>query len=382
MNILFYFENVINPTLGGTERATENLAKSLSSKGNCIYYCAKRYSEFETTFPTVILPCGDDVVSQDNILFIEDFVRQNKIDVIFNQGGNTSDVLLFNHYALHIECKIVTCLHFCPYQGYGKYCYSDVHVTGIISLLKSLKLPINKRRNMRLFASNYRKALEYCDAFVVLSDTFVDEVCEIVDTDQYRAKIKVIPNINSFSSYRKKLDKKQDVLYVGRLSYSPKRVDRLLDAWKIVEARCPCAHLNILGDGDDRTYYERYKNKLGLKNVSFYGFQSPIDFYEKSKIITLTSTHESFGMTLIEGMAYQCVPIVYGSYSAAKDIVTDGYNGRLIRPFKTKDFANAIINILEDDFMYERLVSSGFQSINKFKKESVIPMWEKLISEI
>lgn len=382
MNILFYFENVINPTLGGTERATENLAKALSEDGHSIFYCAKREDKYDTPFPSVCLPESNDLVCGVNKKFIEKFVRQNKIDVIFNQGGNTSDVRLFNHRVLNVDCKIVTSLHFCPYQGFGKYYYSDARFSSLLCTLKTLKMPINRRRNLKLFASNYEVALKYSDAFVVLSDSFVDDVCEIIKSDAYKSKIHVIPNINSFTPHPDATTKRQEVLYVGRLAYTPKRIDRLLDAWVFAEQSCSQAHLNILGDGPERSYYELYSKRKNLKNVSFCGFQNPVEYYSRAKVIALTSTHESFGMTLIEGMSYNAVPVAFGSYSSAKDIVKDGFNGRLVKPFDTESFANAIIDILQDDRLYNHFCAAGMETIQKYTQESIIPRWENLLNSL
>ena len=42
MNLLFYFENQINPMCGGTERVVDTIAHAMRNRGHSVYYMSRR----------------------------------------------------------------------------------------------------------------------------------------------------------------------------------------------------------------------------------------------------------------------------------------------------------------------------------------------------
>lgn len=283
MKFLFYFENVINPLTGGTERASYNLATSLENCGHEIYVLAKYFSQEEIKFKNFYLP-SELLVSSQNIDYIESLVLKYQIDYIINEGGNTADVQLFNHLALNINAKIITCLHFSALQGFGREYYSDLDLRNFKNILRIFKMPVNKRRALKLFQSNYSTALKHTDAFVVLNEVFKKQILELTGQYGFSNKISVIPNINTLIPENDKSANKENiVLYVGRLQYGTKRVDRLLKSWAFIEDQILDWKLIILGDGPDRLWYESLRNKMNLKNVFFKGRQNPTDYYRSGE---------------------------------------------------------------------------------------------------
>lgn len=372
MNLLFYFENEIIPLLGGTERATENLAIALSREGHNIFYLSRNNTGAKTSFPNFYLPSD----SVDYKTYIENLLSKISIDIIFNQAGNTDACTFINHKYLTTRAKIITCLHFCPYQGYDKI-FSDIHFFSVKDVIRLFKSPYTKKKVMRLFKHYYNMALQYTDAFVVLSDSFKCDIKEIVGTNKIENKLFAIPNINSFEKSSTSINKENSVLYIGRLQYQTKRVDRLLDAWRYIDN--DGYKLDILGDGPERWYYEKYARKLRLRNVSFHGFVDPCPFYKNAKVVTLTSTHESFGMTLIEGMSYGCVPVVYNTYSAVKDIVANGINGFLVEPYNSQLFSNKIKMLLDNKVIYDNMERNCREYVDRYSPLVVVNQWNKLI---
>ena len=73
------------------------------------------------------------------------------------------------------------------------------------------------------------------------------------------------------------------MIYVGRLEYTQKRVDRVLKTWNIISHNNPDWHLTIIGDGEDRGRLEKLSRDLGLERVTFAGRINPQSFYEKQR---------------------------------------------------------------------------------------------------
>lgn len=382
MNLLFYFENVIDPTIGGTERATENVATALAVRGHNVFYMAKYHRELANVkFPTVFLP-SQELLSEENILFLNKFIRERHIDVVINEGGNTSDVQLFNHRYIPQEVKVITCLHFSPYQGWGKYWLRDrLRIQSAKDVVQVLKLVRNRAKALRLLKNNYQIALHDTDKFVVLCDEFKQEIIKLTGKGiKLFNKIVTIPNINPVVATESDYLQKQNVVvWVGRLQYEIKRVDRLLKSWKNIQDDFPQWRLEILGEGADRDYYERLVNKRGIRNVVFRGRCNPTEYYKKAKIIALCSTHESFGMTLVEGMSYRCVPIAFNSYATIEEIIPNEYIGVKIKPFDIKAYADGLTYLMSQDDL-DVFGEKAYKNAQRYSPIEVVGKWVDLLN--
>lgn len=202
----------------------------------------------------------------------------------------------------------------------------------------------NRKRNI---SAKYREYYEKSDALVLLSERFKKnfiKISKIKDQD----KLYAISNPNSYSIKATSYTKKgKTVLFVGRLDFQ-KRVDRLLKIWNLLYKEFPDWKLEIIGDGPDKSFYEGYMNKLKLKNVEFVGRRNPEEYYKKSSILCMTSSHEGFGMVLTEALQYKVIPVAYKSYESIEDIIINGKNGFTITPFSTKEFYNTLRRIMSD----------------------------------
>ena len=139
-----------------------------------------------------------------------------------------------------------------------------------------------------------------------------------------------------------------------------------------------------MGDGSERGFYENYSQKLKLKNIEFVGASDPTGYYEKAKIICLTSSHEGFGMTITEGMQYNIVPIVYNSYESITDIIEDNINGILIKPFRTKEFAKKLTELINNPEKLEKIQHNiaNCDIKEKFSVERITNQLENLFQKL
>ena len=96
----------------------------------------------------------------------------------------------------------------------------------------------------------------------------------------------------------------------------------------------------------------------------------------------MTSSHESFGMVLIEGQMYGCTPILYNSFEAATDIVQNEYNGLLITPFKKKEYTKALKRLIINERLREELATNSKESVKKFDITVIIKQWIALIETL
>ena len=146
----------------------------------------------------------------------------------------------------------------------------------------------------------------------------------------------------------------------------------MIETWSLLENEYSEWKLTIIGDGPERNNLEQLTHDLNLHNISFVGFQRPIQYYKRASILLLTSEYEGFPLVLPECMSLGVVPIVYGSYSAVYDIISNGING-LILPFSKKGFqaekmAEKLSLLLSD---YKRMNKMSFNAIQRSKNYSL-----------
>ena len=166
------------------------------------------------------------------------------------------------------------------------------------------------------------------------------------------------------------------------MSYSEKRVDRLLKVWKKIYKNFPTWSLNIVGDGDDRKRLEQIAVKYKLERVFFRGYQSPEIYYRQAKMICLTSNHEGYPMVLIEGMQYGCVPIVFDSFGGASDLISNDKNGFLVKAFDISAYATTISNFIKNVNIQESMSMNAVSSSRKYDIEDISFLWQDLLTKI
>jgi glycosyltransferase involved in cell wall biosynthesis len=165
-----------------------------------------------------------------------------------------------------------------------------------------------------------------------------------------------------------------------------------LKAFNIVAAKHPSIELSIVGgigsapkefivdlsddkkvknlskyykDGDyDKFYFNKLKNIIKtshLKKITFVGPVAHCDIarcYSESDIIINPSLSESFGMSLIEAMAFE-KPVVATRVGGMVDIVSDGETGILVEPEDYFSLAIAIETLIETPDLRKAMGTAG-----------------------
>jgi glycosyltransferase involved in cell wall biosynthesis len=231
------------------------------------------------------------------------------------------------------------------------------------------------------------KILSYADVIISPSEYYIDESRFL---GKYRDKIIVIPNgINmedfdvsySKEECRKRLGLPTDkniILFLSAL-YSFKGPHILIKAMPKIVKEVPDAKLVFVGSGGMREELEGLCKKIGVKKyVKFAGFVEeslkPL-YYRAADVFCLPSTmkHEIFGIVNLEAMACG-LPIVASKIGGVPDVVKDGENGLLVAPKDSEAFTDAIIYLLENEDVRERMGKNG-------RKKAEGYSWERIAEE-
>ena len=175
------------------------------------------------------------------------------------------------------------------------------------------------------------------------------------------------------------------VLFVGRLA-EEKNIEFLINSERVLKEKYKNIKLLIVGDGPDKEKYEKLSKNLGLdKHVIFTGKVSWDDmpyYYHVSNVFATASKSETQGLTVIEAMAANTVPVCMRD-EAFQSMVTDELNGLF---FETEEeYQNQILSLYKDKEKLEylnkqaRIQAEHYSSKNY--ADRAIEVYERAIKE-
>lgn len=388
-HILLYNSNEPLPQQGGMERVTDLLAKALLNAGYKVTLLCKYPNRLGKIYnaPTDILYIPED---EDNQYFLETLIIECNIYCIIDQteGGIVGRFGIFRYREdLKSKVKLIAVQHSSTravLDNYNLVFTKDFTQTRWGTVIQffynNVFLKLKYYHSVCLTKKLYDDLNTSYDRIVTLSSSFIDDFyyyCPKAD----RTKFFIIPNFNTFESCERTIGQKY-VLFVGRLRNCVKGGDKLLRIWSEVEPLFPDWRLDIVGDGEDRGALETQAGNLGLKHVTFHGFQNPVLFYQRSRIFCMTSIYEGFGMVLTEAMQHGVVPMAFNSYSSVKDIIDDNINGILVKPFDEKEYADKLIGLMNDEEKYIEMSYAAMLKSAVFSKEIIVKKWCNLIENL
>lgn len=232
------------------------------------------------------------------------------------------------------------------------------------------------------YANNVSKSAKRLDYLVLVSSELQKFYAkELVNTN---CMCIYIPNsIESLPSKKAALENTK-LISVGRLSKEKGYID-LLKVFKRLNKDYPKWTLDIVGDGVERENIENYIEKNNLKDkVTLHGFQGKeyIDkLLNQSSIYLMTSYTESFGIVLIEAMSHGVPCIAYDSAEGAREIISSGENGYLIKNRNLEAMVKKIEDLIQDEKERIKIGSQARDSVKKFTSDVVKEEWFTLIEE-
>jgi glycosyltransferase involved in cell wall biosynthesis len=151
--------------------------------------------------------------------------------------------------------------------------------------------------------------------------------------------------------------------FVGRL-FSKKGVDVLVRAMALVRGAVPDAHLQIIGEGPERGRIEGLVRQLQLGDaITMHGFvqRAAIDpLLSDAWLQVVPSVYEEpFGVVTLEAMM-RGTALVVTNVGGPTEVVREGETGFLVAPGDASALADAIIRVLRDRGLAERLGRNAY----------------------
>lgn len=291
------------------------------------------------------------------------FCLKRIVKKIYKSGFKIDLIHAHSVYPAAIVCKEIAKKNNCP-----------LVVTEHNSLV--LTKNINKIRTRYL-----REVVEYSDAFICVSDALKKSVTELTKT---KKTIYVVPNLVSdlFRYVEPQRDGYFTYVSIGNLVES-KNFILTLNAFALTKKRISDCILIVVGDGPLKTKLYELAKELGISDsVVFTGAverEEVASILQKSNVMVLPSSHETFGVVYIEALA--CGRPIIATNNGGVNGIIDAQNGIKIDSFDSKILSDAMCDIYQNYWNYDFHRISQ-KAIFRYGSNSVFNMLQPIYSKV
>lgn len=223
---------------------------------------------------------------------------------------------------------------------------------------------------------------QHINAFVLLNETFKEEIEPAMRKKNSFTQVLVIPNFIERQFYEE-VSRENFIIAVGGFN-KVKGFDRLIEIWKMIcDKKVNNWKLLIGGDGKE---FENIKRIIHEKNmdgkVELLGRLSNEEVFTymlKSKIYTLSSYSEAHPFVSLEAMHNKLPVVAFDVRTGPRNIIIDGETGFLVKDGDLAEYANKIELLMNNQELWQKMSYAAYLNSEKYLKENVIKQWYELI---
>ncbi len=238
----------------------------------------------------------------------------------------------------------------------------------------------NHYHNDMRYATDVIRSAKNLDYFVLVSKGLQKFYHKKMRT--FKCKCIYIPNAIENIPRTKSPLTGEHIISVGRLSPEKGYLDLLKIYLDLKKKKCKW-HLDIVGDGSERSRLEKFIKENNLENdVTLHGFKNSKEIeklMQKSSFYVMTSYTESFGIVLLEAMSNGLPCLAFDSAEGAKEVITSGHDGYLIKHRNFKAMEKKILDLTKDIDMRKKLGKNGRRKVKGYISDNICASWEKII---
>jgi len=158
------------------------------------------------------------------------------------------------------------------------------------------------------------------------------------------------------------------ILFVGG-NFQRKGLLTLLEAFPVVLARRPDARVTVIGRSHYAEGAVRVAERLGVSSrCDFLGavsHRSLLDHYATASVLAMPSLMEAFGIPYLEAMSCG-LPVVATACEGPDEFLRHEENALVVPPGDAASLAGALVRLLEDQPLRDRLRAGGRQTCLPF----------------
>lgn len=367
MKIAIFIDNFL-PGVGGTENAVFNYANIMYIDNEVMIFAPDYHRDFDDgKFPFKVVRVKSIALTKNDNLSLPKYhniikkrLLEFKPDIIHTE--TLGPIAVFGiKYGKKKNIPVVSTVH-------TKYLYCYNH---------AIHIPFISKIIVRHFAKKLNKS----DIVSTVSHDMINEL----NNYGVKKEIIVVKNggVKRNNNFEKNTNDKFTCLFVG-LVIKYKNIKLSLDALKKVKDNGKDFIFNIVGDGQDRKYFEKYVKKLGLQNqVKFLGRitnSEKLDkIYSETDLFLFPSIFDNDPLVICEAGNMGTPSLVLENTGASERIINN-QNG-FISKNNIDEFANRIIELMDNK---ELLIQVGNNSKNLFttwqeNKDEYVKIYTKLL---
>lgn len=210
------------------------------------------------------------------------------------------------------------------------------------------------------------------------------------------AKLRLIPyglparpaadKVAARAALRQRLDLPPDALLLGLVCrlLDWKGVQDAIEAFALIHAGLPDAHLIVAGDGPYRATLEAQAAAPGIApRVHFLGWQpQTAAIFAGLDVFLVPSHREGFGIVTLEAMN-ESTPVIASRAGALPEIIVDGETGLLVPPKSPERLADAMRALASDPARREAMGEAGQRRLREtFTAEKMVDATAALYEEL
>lgn len=280
----------------------------------------------------------------------------------------------------------VECMHVMANSGWSWQLYAAPAIW--IGWIRKVPVVVNYRGGdaERYFKSSIRwvaPSLNKATALVVPS-MFLFQVFDL-----FGYKAKVIPNIIDLERFKFKshliFDNRSLRLVITRNLEQIYGIDTAIHAVAILKPILPDLKLVVAGSGPLHDELKALAESLELSdNVEFAGKLEPEDvakLYCNADIMLNPTTVDNMPNSVLEALACG-LPVVTTNVGGIPFIVKDNDSALMVEPSNAQVLADAILKLVNDSGLYNKLAVNGFAVANQYSWSVVKEQWLGLYKEL
>lgn len=355
---------------GGLERIVKIKTDVLSSiyKCNliCMYDLGKPAYEINSNIKVFHLNKGLKRVRETfvcNYLRLKNFIQENYIGLIIIEGRGVNFIPLL----LKIFCKLK--IVFVDHGSLNGYKITKTTLKQ--KFCNFLDQILISKLSDKIITLTEKEKDEYIKSFGLAHEK-VECIYNFIDDSLLLSEFKY--NNNTMK-----------IMTVGRIEYD-KGIEELIEVGKIVFQIHPDWQWHIYGDGKIdyiNKIIKMLKDNRLEDNIILMGQSNDIyELYNNYSLFVMTSHHEGLPMVLLEAKAKKLPIVSFDINSGPSDIVRDGIDGFLVKPFDCQKMADKICELIENPELRQKFSDNAHGNIDKFSKEKIIKQWCDLIDSL
>ncbi len=137
----------------------------------------------------------------------------------------------------------------------------------------------------------------------------------------------------------------------------------------------------VLGEGEQRAFLEQVIAQNRLENrLILTGLVNNVgEYLSQSKIFVMTSKSEGLPMCLLEAKTFHLPCISFDIPTGPNEIITDGRDGYLVKPFDCEEMSTKICSLIEDEKRLEDFSNNAQEGIEKFQMDRIMQKWNRVL---